>query len=155
MGDNIVETEEHSGGTLSLPTSDGGASVSREEFNVAMDTLKDSLATEVKGMFKEFLEGLKLPTAPLEVVRPTNNVSDAILDKGEASSKQVLVTKAVFGWAADSGKAAVKKLLWKAVVKKLEAVWLKRMFGWNGCETMVALMGKYYSVLGDRQKWLV
>ena len=56
MVDNVVETEDHSGGNPSLPTSDGGTSVSREEFNVAMDTLKDSLATEFKGMFKEFLE---------------------------------------------------------------------------------------------------
>src|SRR6187399_1643781 len=93
MGDNVVETEDHSGGTPSLPTSDGGASVSREEFNVAMTTLKESLATEVKGMFKELLEGLKLSTSPLEVGRPTTNVSEAIPDKGEASSEQVPITK--------------------------------------------------------------
>src|SRR6187399_2222419 len=93
MVDNVVETEEHSGGTPSLPTSDGGASISREEFNVAMNTLKESLATEVKGMFKDLIEGLKLSTTPLEVVRPATIVSEATPDKGEASSGQAPVTK--------------------------------------------------------------
>ena len=93
MGDNVVETEDHSGGTPSLPTSDGGASVSREEFNVTLTTLKESLASEVKGMFKDLLEGLKLSTTPLEVVRPATNVSEATPDKGEASSEQAPVTK--------------------------------------------------------------
>ena len=93
MSDNVVETEDNSGGTPSLPTSDGGASVSREEFNVALTTLKESLASEVKGMFKDLLEGLKLSTASLEVVRPATNVSEANPYKGEASSEQAPVTK--------------------------------------------------------------
>ena len=53
-----------------------------------MDTLKTSITTEVKGMFKEFLEGLKVSTAPLEVVDPANKVADANSKKGEASSEQ-------------------------------------------------------------------
>ena len=78
MGDNVVEMEDHSGGTPSLPTSEGGASVSREEFNVALTTLKESLASEVKGMFKDLLEGLKLSTTLLEVVHPATIVSEEI-----------------------------------------------------------------------------
>jgi hypothetical protein len=72
-----------------LSPEDGGSSVSHEEFNVALETLKASMMTEVKGMFKEFLEGLKLSTAPLEVVDPANKVVDANSNKGEASSGQV------------------------------------------------------------------
>ena len=56
---------------------------SREEFNAAMDILKTSMTTEVRGMFKEFLDGLKLSTAPLEVVDPANKVTDANSNKGK------------------------------------------------------------------------
>ena len=38
---------------------DGGTSISREEFNVALDTLKDSMTTKVESMLTKFLEGLK------------------------------------------------------------------------------------------------
>ena len=83
------EREEHSGASPSLSAADGEPLVSREEFNAALDTLKTSMTTEVKGMLKNFLDGLKLPTAPLEVVDPTNKVTDANSDKGEATSDKV------------------------------------------------------------------
>ena len=82
MVDTIDGEEEHPGVNPSLSTADRGSLLSREEFNVALDTLKTSMTTEVKGMFKEFLDGLKLSTAPLEVVDPTNKVMDANSDKG-------------------------------------------------------------------------
>ena len=69
-------------------TGAGGTSVSREEFNVALETLKTSMTTEVESMFTKFLEGLKLSTAPLKVGDPANKVTDAIPDKGEASSEK-------------------------------------------------------------------
>ena len=71
MVDTVDGVEEHSGVNPILSTGDGGTSVSREEFNVALDTLKTSMMAEVKGMLKNFLDGLKLSTAPLEVVDPT------------------------------------------------------------------------------------
>ena len=89
MVDTIDGDEEHPGVIPSSSTADGGTSVSREEFNVALDTLKTSMMIEVKGMFKEFLNGLKLSTASLEVAAPTNKVVDANSDKGEASSDRV------------------------------------------------------------------
>ena len=82
MIDTVDGVQEHSGVNPISSTADGGTSVSREEFNVALDTLKTSMTTEVKGMFKEFLDGLKLSTAPLEVVDLTNKVTDANSDKG-------------------------------------------------------------------------
>ena len=85
MVDTVDGVEEHSGVNSILPTGDGGTSVSREEFNAALHTLKTSMTTEVKGMFKDFLDGLKLSTAPLEVDDPANKVTDANSKKGEAS----------------------------------------------------------------------
>ena len=69
-------------------TDDGGTSVSREEFNVALETLKTSMTTEVESMFTKFIEGIKLSTTPLKVGDPTNKVADAISNKGEASSEK-------------------------------------------------------------------
>src|SRR5215216_6063089 len=97
MGDTVDKVEEHSGARPTLSTGDGGSSVSREEFNAALDTLKTSMTTEVEGMFNKFLEGLKLSTAPLKVVEPTNNVTDANSNKGEASSEQVPLPSARSG----------------------------------------------------------
>ena len=54
-----------------------------------MDTLKTSISAKVKGMFKEFLDGLKLSTEPLKVVDPANKVTNANSNKGEATSDQV------------------------------------------------------------------
>ena len=55
MVDTIDGVEEHSGVNPTSPTADGGTTVSREEFNVALDTLKTSMTAEVKSMFTEFL----------------------------------------------------------------------------------------------------
>ena len=89
MVDTVDGVEEHSDVNPSSSTADGETTVPREEFNVALDTLKTSMTTEVKGMFKEFLDGLKLSTSPLEVVAPTNKVVDANSDKGGASSDKI------------------------------------------------------------------
>ena len=55
---------------------------------MALDTLKTSMTTKVKGMLNEFLEGLKLSTAPLKVGDPANKVTDDTSDKGEATSEK-------------------------------------------------------------------
>ena len=89
MVDTVDGVEEHSGVNPISSTGDGGTSVSREEFNVALETLKTSMTTEVESMFTKFLKGLKLSTAPLEVVAPTNKVADANSDKGEATSDKI------------------------------------------------------------------
>ena len=60
MVDTIDGVEEHSGVNPISSTGNGGTSVSREEFNVALETLKTSMTTEVESMFTKFLEGLKL-----------------------------------------------------------------------------------------------
>ena len=88
MVDTTDEVEEHPGASPTLSAAKGGSSASREEFNVALDTLKTSMTAEVKGMLKNFLDGLKLSTAPLKVGDPTNKVTDANSDKGEATSER-------------------------------------------------------------------
>ena len=88
MVDTVDSVEEHSGVNPISSTGDGGASVSREEFNVALDTLKTSMTAEVKSIFSEFLDGLKLSTSPMKVGDPTNKVTDATSDKGEANSEK-------------------------------------------------------------------
>ena len=88
MVDSVDGEEEHPGVIPSSSTADGGTSVSREEFNVALDTLKTSMTTEVESMFNKFLEGLKLSTSSLKVGDPTDKVTEAISDKGEASSEK-------------------------------------------------------------------
>ena len=89
MVDTVDVGEEHSGVNPFSSTAARGTSVSREEFNAALDTLKTSMTTEVEGMFNKFLEGLKLSTAPLKVGDPANKVTDANSDKGEATSDKV------------------------------------------------------------------
>ena len=81
--------EEHSGVNPISSSAEGGTSVSREEFNVALDTLKTSMTAEVKSMFSEFLDGLKLSTSPMKVGDPTNKVTDATSDKGKLTVKRV------------------------------------------------------------------
>ena len=70
MVDTVDGGEEHSGVNPISSTADGGTTVSREEFNVALDTLKTSTMTEVESMFNKFLEGLKLSTTLMKVVIP-------------------------------------------------------------------------------------
>ena len=70
MVDTIDGGEEHPGVIPSSSMADGGSSVSREEFNATLDTLKTSMMTEVESMFTKFLEGLKLSTALLKVGDP-------------------------------------------------------------------------------------
>ena len=82
MVDTVDSAEEHSGVNPSSSTADGGTAVSHEEFNVALDTLKTSMTTEVESMFNKFLKGLKLSTSPMKVGDPTNKVTDATSDKG-------------------------------------------------------------------------
>ena len=88
MVDVVDGVEEHSGVNPVSSTGDGGTAVSREEFNVALDTLKTSMTTEVESMFNKFLEGLKLSTSPMNVGDSTNKVTDANSDKGEATSEK-------------------------------------------------------------------
>ena len=83
--------EEHSGVNPISSSAEGGTSVSREEFNVALDTLKTSMTAEVKSMFSEFLDGLKLSTSPMKVGDPTNKVMDANSDKGKLLVKRLLL----------------------------------------------------------------
>ena len=82
MVDVVDGVEEHSGVNLISSTGDGETTVSHEESNVALDTLKTSMTTTVESMFNKFLEGLKLPTSSLKVGDPTNKVTDANSDKG-------------------------------------------------------------------------
>ena len=88
MLDTVDSVEEHPGVIPSLSTADGGTSVSREEFNVALETLKNSMTTVVESMFNKLLEGLKLSTSPLKVGDPTDKVTDANSDRGEATSEK-------------------------------------------------------------------
>ena len=88
MVDIVDGVEEHSGVNPVSSTGDGGTAVSREEFNVALDTLKTSMTSKVESMLNKFLEGLKLTTAPLKVGDPANKVTDATSDKGEATSEK-------------------------------------------------------------------
>ena len=101
MVDTVDGGEEHFGVNPVSSTADGGTAVSREEFNVALDTLKTSMTTEVESMFNKFIEGLKLSTAPLKVGDPTNKVTDANSDKGEATSEKA---------PSSSGKMATTSL---------------------------------------------
>ena len=91
MVDTIDGGEEHSDVNPISSMAEGGASVSHEEFNVALDTLKTSMTAEVKSMFTEFLEGLKLSTSPMKVGDPTNKVTDATSNKGKLIVKRVLL----------------------------------------------------------------
>ena len=88
MVDVVDDVGEHSGANPISSTGDGGNSISCEEFNVALETLKTSMTTEVKDMFKEFLEGLKQSTSSMKVGDPTNKVTDAFSDKGEANNEK-------------------------------------------------------------------
>ena len=70
MVENNDGAEEHFGVNPISSTADGGTSVSREEFNAALDTLKTSMKTKVESMFTKYLGGLKLSTSPIKVGDP-------------------------------------------------------------------------------------
>ena len=90
MVDTVDGVEEHSGVNPISSMGDGETAVSREEFNVALETLKTSMTTDVESMFNKFIEGLKLSTAPLKVRDPINKVTDANSDKGMLLVKKLL-----------------------------------------------------------------
>ena len=48
--------------SVELPEAMGVNTVSHEDLNKAMSSLKSSMTTEVKSMFQEFLDTLKLST---------------------------------------------------------------------------------------------
>ena len=52
-------------------------SITRDDLNEDMASLKRSMMTEVKSMLKELLEGLKSTLDPLLVVNPTGSESEA------------------------------------------------------------------------------
>ena len=60
--------------------------VSNEDLNEEIVSLKSSMTTEVKSLFKEFLHGLKLSTDPLQMDKPTSSKSDANSGKEGANS---------------------------------------------------------------------
>ena len=91
MVDVVDGVEEHSGENPVSSTGDGGTAVSREEFNVALDTLKTSMTTEVESMFTKFLEGIKLSTAPLKVGNPTDKVTMLPPIRGKLVVKRLLL----------------------------------------------------------------
>jgi hypothetical protein len=63
-------------------------SVTRDDLNEAMASLKTSMTAEVKSMLKELLEGLKSTPDPLLVVNPTASVSEANSGKEAAKGTQ-------------------------------------------------------------------
>ena len=86
---------------------------------MALDTLKTSMTIEVKGMFKEFLDGLKLSTASLEVVDPTIKVTDANSDKGEANSEKSPSTSGRNGTGTDKGEQiTIEQLIEKRIIMR-------------------------------------
>ena len=69
-----------------FPEAVGVNTVSHEDLNEAMSLLKSSMTTEVKSMFKEFLDTLKLSTDAVQVANPTNSTSDVNSGKEGASA---------------------------------------------------------------------
>ena len=67
----MVDTEEEVPEAMEL------TSITRDDLNEAMASLKTSMTTEVKSMLKELLEGLKSTPNPLLVVNPTASESEA------------------------------------------------------------------------------
>ena len=63
-------------------------SVTRDDLNEAMASLKTSMTAEVKSMLKELLEGLKSTPDPLLVVNPTASASEDNSGKEAAKDTQ-------------------------------------------------------------------
>ena len=59
-------------------------SITQDDLNEAMASLKMSMMTKVKSMLKELLVGLKASPDPLLVVNPITSVSEAHSDKEAA-----------------------------------------------------------------------
>ena len=78
-------------GSSELPEAVGVNTVSREDLNEAITSLKSSMTTEVKYMFKEFLDTLKLSTDAVPVANPTNSTSDVNSGKEGALSPSLPV----------------------------------------------------------------
>ena len=60
-------------------------SITRDNLDEAMASLKTSMTTEVKSMLKELLEGIKASPDPLLVVNPTASESEA--NSGKKAAK--------------------------------------------------------------------
>ena len=63
-------------------------SITRDDLNEAMASLKTSMMTEVKSVFKELLEGLKATPDSLLVVNPTASELEANSGKEAAKGTQ-------------------------------------------------------------------
>ena len=75
----MVDTEEE------VPEAVELTSITRDDLNEAMTSLKMSMTTEVKSMLKELLEGMKSTPDPLLVVNPTASESEA--NSGKETAK--------------------------------------------------------------------
>ena len=63
----MVDTDEE------VPEAVELTSITRDDLNEAMASLKTSMTAEVKSMFEELLEGMKSPPDPLLVGNPTTS----------------------------------------------------------------------------------
>ena len=119
MVDTTDGAEEHSGVNPISSTADGGTSICPVEFNVALDTLKDSMTTKVESMLTKFLEGLKPSTSPMKVGDPTNKVTDANSDKGEANNEKSPSTSGRNGTGTDKGEQiTIEQLIEKRIIMR-------------------------------------
>ena len=78
----MVDTEEE------VPEAVELTSITRDDLNDAMASLRTSMTAEVKSMLKELLEGLKTSTDLLLVVNPTTSESEANSGKEAAKGTQ-------------------------------------------------------------------
>ena len=79
----MVDTEEE------VPEAVELTSITQDDLNEAMASLKTSMTTEVKSMLKELLEGMKSTPDPLLVVNPTTSESEANSAKEAAKGTHV------------------------------------------------------------------
>ena len=79
----MVDTEEEVLEAMEL------TSITRDDLNEAMASLKTSMTAEVKSMLKELFEGMKSTPDPLLVVKPTTSESEANSAKEAAKSTHV------------------------------------------------------------------
>ena len=94
--------------SVELSEAMGVNTVSRENLNEAMSSLKSSMTTEVKSMFKEFLDTLKLFIDAVQVANPTNSTSDVNSGKEGASADKDTRSQGING----SGTFASVPLSW-------------------------------------------